>query len=1145
MKKKKKKKKDDLALDLTNSGQAPSAHLEQTDCDLNQANGNPHPAVESKYQYLIVASLFVLSGLSSLIYQVIWTRQLVFVFGSTTFASSTVLSLFMGGLALGAFLAGRVSQKIRKPFFCYGILELLIGAWAFFAPQLFELAIPIYKAAWQQTHMSVLPFSFLRFVVVGFILLPPTACMGATLPLLSRFVTRSLDIVADRVGTLYALNTLGAVCGAILAGFFLIPSFGLGVSTITAACTNILLAAIVCLLSAKWERHGSENGSDPISDQASSVKSKLSPQIIMVLLAFAISGAIAMINEVAWTRALLMVIGSTTYAFSVMLSTFLIGIFTGSFILARFSDRLKDPFFWFAVMQMLLCAAGILSVCLFNYLPYWNIAANLRFYENPEIGMYIRFGLAAIVLVPISVFLGAMFPLAVKTCAGDLDRVGRSVGTLYSANTLGAIIGAASAGFIIIPALGGEQALLCCAVANYLLGFLLLILSGKRALFMKITASIVLVILASWLLAKPEIWDKKLIVTSQRERRILGAASELTAYDEWRKFIDSKLKILLWKDGLCSNVCVAEHVKSKNISLFTNGHVDASMGVKDIVTQAGLATIPLLLRPGTESVAVVGWGSGSTAGFSFLFPIKRLVCAELEKHVLDTAPYFHKINFEAEKDPRLALEFNDGRNYLLATDEKFDLVISEPSNPWQAGVCNLYTKEFFEISKARLNKGGVFALWWQGLEVSEKSLTHVIASLKRTFKHVTVFAPEPANYCALASDDDLRLDLSVVAEALKDKKRKGPIAESVEIKYAADLAAMLCMVDDGIDKATAGAEPNTDDRNFIEFEVSKTYEQKRFQKGNQAWFLQNAGKLWDSIDWKDLKPLEKAEEMAMIAESASVLKRNTVELWAQESFKIFPNVHAMAILSFATTQKDDDFEGAIKKVTEDSKIIPQEYKTYLLRGLLKLNGGAPNRAQEDLAIAYKHLPDDQNCILRYAQSLMPETKQWYQKAIVPIADSGKAESNPKKVLELFSTIEQEEFFVENPQAALLRAAANLKLNPDQGIKLMEAYLHTHHGDSQAWAMLADAYAAKNDRSHENSCRSQAAERKLSEGTQLIRRAHKRYEAEEFRLCLELLKSGFALNPRSEFGDSVLESLASKYPPARELQKQREASSESE
>ena len=1131
LKKKKHKHKDAAHSEESASGVTEAEILEAL-------NKKPEPAQsrqEAPFQFAIVAALFILSGLSSLIYQVIWTRQLVFVFGSTTFASSTVLSVFMGGLALGAFLAGRFSEKTKNPFFWYGILELFIGIWALFAPQLFELATPIYKIAWQHTHMSALPFSFLRFVVVSIILLPPTASMGATLPLLSRFVTSSMDLVADRVGTLYALNTFGAVCGAVLAGFYLIPSFGLNISTVTAAAINILLALAVCFLCTRWQDRSADDESPPAE---STSKEKIPLQVVYILIAFGFSGAIAMINEVAWTRALLMIIGSTTYAFSVMLSTFLLGIFTGSLALARIADRLKQPFFWFAIMQICVCAAGILSVYLFNYFPYWNLIANSHFARNPDAGMYIRFGLASIVLVPITVFLGAMFPLAVKTCSNDLAKVGRSVGTLYSANTLGAIIGAAAAGFLVIPALGGEQTLLACAVANYVLGYVLLLLSRKQGLAIRIASSIALVILCAWLGSKPEIWDKRIVVASQRERRILSATPDLPSYEEWKDVADKRLKILYWKDGLCSNVAVAQSFKTNNISLFTNGHIDASLGSGDLVTQAALAAIPMLIRPTARDVAVVGWGSGTTAGYTFLFPVQKLVCAELEKYVFETSPYFHKINFEAEKDPRLQMEINDGRNYLLATDETFDLLISEPSNPWQAGVCNLYTKEFFEICKARLKKDGIFALWWQGNEVSVESLKKVMAALKQSFGNVTVFCAEPGNYCALATLSPLRIDLSVVAAALKNKKVRDATSGSMSITYADDLAAMLCMADDGIEKAIAGSPLNTDDRNYIEFEVAKTYEQKSFSVQNLPWFVDNAGSLWNAIEWKNYTPAQKAEELAMIAECASRLHRETAEFWARESFKAKPNVHGLAIMVINRAQNQDDYPAALQKLEEEAKFLPGENRLFYLRGLVQLHGGALLKARKNFQKAIAAEPTNNNYRYRLAQTYFPEPKAWYLQAAIPLADDGIQEMNPHKAMEILNSISASDpnFFEKTSEAAKLQAAVQMKVSLDNGIKLMEAFLKKDRGDSASWQLLADAYSEKNELGKANACRSQAQEKRLAESASILKKAQRRYDLGSFKLALAGVAKALELNPKSEDAQALLDSLSTKYPPAQEFRR---------
>ncbi|MBX9686522.1 MAG: fused MFS/spermidine synthase, partial [Candidatus Obscuribacterales bacterium] len=667
---------------------------------------NTEPGASKSFgsRFLIVALLFLLSGLSSLIYQVIWTRLLVFVFGSTTFATSTVLAVFMGGLALGSFVAGRYADNSKRPFLYYGILEAIIGIWALITPFLFSSAIPLYKFFFEPLHLQVIAFGLLRFSVAACILLLPTACMGATLPLLSCFVTKSLDEVGDRIGSLYAINTLGAVIGSVSAGFFLLPAFGLSVTTYLAAATNILLGLAVFLLSkSSWF-------SSPQTKTA--VESLISPDLESIpekkhlgslplsvkacMFTFAASGAIAMIYEVAWTRSLLMIIGSTTYAFTVMLSTFLIGIFLGSIIASRFVDRLKMPIVWFALLQICVCLAGFISIVLFGLLPYMNMVAGLYYGKSPEISMLCRFLGSGLVLVPISLCLGMIFPLAVKICARDFEKLGASIGTLYSMNTVGAIIGAFIAGFLVIPFLGSEKTLVFCSIANLILGVSLLCMFAPVRKSIKILSTFALLAVSFWSSQAPEFWDYDSLVSAQSKRRIISRQNleKIPSLEEWHQMNEYSGKLLFYKEGKTANVAIRYFNSPPSHALITNGHIDAS-DRNDMENQAVLAVFPLLLSKAPKDVCLVGWGSGVTAGYALRFPLKELVCSEIEPVVVETSPFFHSVNYKPESDGRTIVEPSDGRNYLLGTARKFDALLSEPSNPWQAGVCNLFTSEYF------------------------------------------------------------------------------------------------------------------------------------------------------------------------------------------------------------------------------------------------------------------------------------------------------------------------------------------------------------------------------------------------------------------------------------------------------------------
>jgi spermidine synthase len=1094
--------------------------------ETRSAASEKHPS-QHFWSLVFAIVLFFFSGASSLIYQVIWTRQMVFIFGSTSFASATVLSAFMGGLAIGSYSAGRVADKIKNPFLLYGLLEGAIGITALSAPFLFDAVLPIYKSFWLQFHLSLLPFSLLRFLIVFFILIIPTACMGATLPLLSRVITDKLSVVGSRVGLLYSINTLGAVFGAISGGFLLIPNLGLNASTMLAAAGNVILALSVVGLNSRFlsmaqeipilvsdnvlaekmdegkhkkqskrkkkkrqqekaaEIEPTDSDSEPKANRnleeqsTSSDVSKLSRDAIFIMICFGISGAIAMIYEVSWTRALLLIVGSTTYAFSIMLSTFLIGIFLGSLLATRIVDRLNNAALSFALLQVILGLAGMLAIFLFNYLPYLNLAANNFDIHNADLGMTVRFFLSGLVFLPITLVLGASFPFAVKACTADLERLGRSVGTLYSVNTMGAIVGSFAAGFFIIPALGVEQTLIACSAANTVCGAILLfnLQAENRNLLLVTGSSLCAISLLFWAWQKPEIWDIHALTSSQKSRRglTLRTRTNLLPFQKWKADIDKSFQILFRKDGMCANVVVVEY-PDKQRALFTNGHIDASDTANDMPTQILLPSIPLLLHPHPLTMADVGWGSGCTMGYALLFPIENMVCAEIEPSVVETSSFFHHVNLAPEKDKRLRIEINDGRNYLLATEEKFDVISSEPSNPWQAGVCNLYTKEYFQICHDRLKPGGIFAMWWQFNEVPHDDLARVFAALKKIFKHVVVFQTFPGDIAACASDEPIKINLQAVEQCLKSNPQlRRNLAAHAHLEFPEDLALRVCITDEAIDKLLSGVQPNTDDRNYIEFDVSRTYEQKLYSQENYEWMTANSGKPWDMIDWTNYSDDEKARRLAGIAERAFLSKNPLASAWAVQSLRVKPNYFAMCLIALSSAQVEADFKTALYFANEAVNKFPQEVKPLCVRGIVELEAGAPLKARRDFSAAL--LLDPSNRLYKYklAQTYMPDLRDWYQIASVAIQDDGVAQADPERFIDLASPLLNDPALLkQNPQALAFMGAAQLSIGKcENAISALDSYLKYKPDDIRALRLISEAYRRTGETAKSQSAKAKA------------------------------------------------------------------------
>jgi spermidine synthase len=982
--------------------------------------------------FALTAVLFVASGFSSLIYQVVWTRMLVLVFGSTTFATSTVLAVFMGGLALGSFVAGRVSDKIKRPFFYYGVLEGVIGLWALLVPFLFAAAVPLYQVVWQGLHPTVLPFSLLRFMMAAVILILPTACMGATLPLLSRFVTASLDYVGERVGTLYSVNTLGAVAGAMLAGFGLLPALGLSATTLIAALINFLICGLVIWLAPMLEHRGlaasadsSAAGQQPEDKPAAAPLSRVTR---LAIISFGISGAAAMIYEVGWTRTLLMVIGSSNYAFTIMLSTFLIGIFLGSFVCARIVDRARDPLAWFAKLEIGVFFFGFMSMALFNYLPWWNLQLNAILPADPTASICARFVLASLILSPLTFCLGAIFPTIVKASTKELEAVGKSVGTLYSINTLGAIIGAFTAGFILVPWLGVERTLIVASVVNLVLGVGLCLCLESIPKYVRIAMAIVSLPVLYWCLGMPDIWNRSIMLMAQSERRrMVRSALTYQTFDKWRTQVESNMDYLFWKDGASSTVGIMRWKDTGSHSLVTNGHVDASDGM-DKNTQILLSAYPLLWKPDAKDVAVIGWGSGMTLGTASLFPVKSITAIELEPAVIEASKFFHRLNHYPEKNPLVHLEVNDGRNYMLATDKKFDAILSEPSNPWQAGVCNLFTKEYFQVCRQRLNSGGIFAFWLQTVEIPPENLREILSALRSVFPYTFGLNSDRTNVVVLASDQPLKLDFDRLKAAFKSKALAKDLAE-VDINSPEALLARVAAASDGIEEMTRGFRPNVDDTNRLEFAVGRTYENRFFMNEDRQLFVDFCGNPWQDISFGAMTAKQKAASLAEIGRQALLIGANIHgALWAQASVRVEPSAEAYRVAGIAAMQEGEEGE-AQKLWAKALEIDPKNIDTLQTRGVACLESGQIGAARADFAKVLAIEPENKPAQLHMAQtfSSLQQAPAPNQKSLLFLRSVVKDQS-PETVVKYLEPLAGDPKFVNNhPETLLLLGQADYQL----------------------------------------------------------------------------------------------------------------------
>src|SRR5215510_13266284 len=703
--------------------------------------------------------LFVGSGCSALIYEVVWFQLLELVVGTTAVSLGVLLATFMGGLCVGSLLLPRFVPLAHHPLRVYARLELGIAALGL----LVLFGLPVFGNLYVANANHGVVSMLLRAVLAIICLLPPTVLMGATLPAIARLI-ESTPSGVSWLGFFYGGNIAGAVIGSLLAGFYLLRVYDMATATYVAITLNVAVAAVAWVLSTRVAAPGQRAEPTPaqavtVSAEATAVPRSVTRRgkvratgaretrrdthtrganlyglrtwPISVYVAIALSGLTALGAEVIWTRILSLLFGGTVYTFSLIAAAFLCGLGIGSAKgawLARYSER---PGLLLAGFQVGAAAAVAWGAALVNRAyPYWPIDPALA--PGPWFNFQIDLVRAFIAIVPAACFWGASFPLALAAAAPRGDDPARGVGALYAANTIGAVIGALVFSLLIIPAFGTQDA-------------------QQLLIWAALAASAVMLM---W----PPPTDAPIpagrrIAMSLGGLVIAGAAAatvapvppDVVAYG--RQIATFKGASYLYEgEGLNSSIAVSESeggIRNFHVS----GKVEASTEVHDMRLQRMLGHISALMHPDPHSVLIVGFGAGVTAGSFVLHPgIKRIVICEIEPLIPRmVAPYFTKENNDVVHDPRVEIVYDDARHYILTTNEKFDIITSDPIHPWVKGAASLYTKEYFELVKSHLNPGGVVTQWVPLYQSTEDVIKSEVATFSSVFPYGTIWSNQYAS----------------------------------------------------------------------------------------------------------------------------------------------------------------------------------------------------------------------------------------------------------------------------------------------------------------------------------------------------------------------------------------------------------------
>ena len=755
-----------------------------------------------KERFWPYAVLFAFSGSSGLVYQVVWVRKLQYTFGVTAFAVASVLAAFFFGLALGSAWGGRISDRLRSPLLAYGIVEIVIGMSALLiTPFLDRLDLAL------RTVSTVFDGNFwtlqaARFLITLSVLLIPTTLLGVTVPLMSRGLVSTVSNIGSRMAVLYAANTFGAVIGVIVSGFYLIERVGLNATVWVAGGVSIIVGIIAIRLQQHMPQYAM------VRKTVKSVPTETTnPSTVhgsVLLLVMGISGAMGLGLEVVWTRILIQTQGASAYIFCTVLAIFLIGIALGSYVVKYRIDRWSN-----IVAKLAFCEAGIglMTIVgipvLFLVMPLLTkmlfIALGLDIYQY-SFAAWILWCIGA--LLPVTVLLGATFPLAVRILSNDVKYVGMNVGKLYAANTFGGVVGVLVIGFILIPQLGIHRSVLVIAGIQAVLAIVLMVVWRAR----EARAILGYLMIPLSLMVAASIFFSAAMVRSIMTRGLHG--SPVLAYEEdyygtlvvsQEKRRDTPYK-RLWVNGVSYSSSSPEALHYMRLQ----GH------------------IPMIMYPGEPKRAlVICFGAGITAGSVSTYTGVKLTVAEISRAVVNHGQMFSDVNenITDQKDIRIVIE--DGRNFLLRNvSEVFDVVTLEPPPPIQAGVANLYTKEFYQLVRERLTANGVAAQWIPLHTQNEDYTKILIATFVDVFPNASLWWTEAGDALIVGRVNNEPLPQGHLNKLFANAETMKSLSQ-IGIHNEIEFSANFLLDSDGLRRYVEDAPVMSDDHPVVEYQVPK------------------------------------------------------------------------------------------------------------------------------------------------------------------------------------------------------------------------------------------------------------------------------------------------------------------------------------
>lgn len=802
---------------------------------------------------LLILVCFFFSGLTALIYEIIWMRMIGEVVGGAPFAVSAILFVFMGGMGGGSFLASRRIDNFNttRLIRAYGSLELLIGVYAFCVPIILLLFKFLYSMLYNALFGFPLIYNFFIFAGALLLLGIPTLCMGATLPILCKFYVARLSHIGTHTGRLYGLNTIGAATGSMLCGFWMIQSLSVWGTLLIAVGINIAIGLICLGVSpqaapagrpGKQKRNTPRNRKDqhPQKPPQAGLSAETDPPtqpdwvIYAALVIFLISGFSAMTYEVIWTKLLGLLVGPTTYSFTIVLATFIIGLALGNMVFGWLADRVKNTIALLVATQIAAAflALGASQIMGGGQLFFTKLIFNFKDHFT-ALSLAKAAALFALMMPP-TLFLGATFPLVAKIYSRSLLYIGRSIGIAYTVNTVGAVLGSICAGLILIPFVGKENGLkiviglqLGVAVVT---GFVVLI--RQKSAGLKAVGLAAVAVVGLYLCIAYPAWNRHLLAKGKYHRfEEISFSQEVLPGTGWLDALFGGADILAplergelvyYGDGIGGFTTVLKYPGPFGVpeySMANSGKMDAS-SLGDMNTQTALAHFPMLFAEDPKRVMVLGLASGITAGEVLHYPIEQLDVVDINDRVEAASRFFDPWNNNVLDDPRTRLIFQDGRAHLALTDKPYDVVISEPSNPWMAGMATLFTQDFFRIAKNKLTQNGIYVQWFHCYQMDWSTFTLIGRTFADVFPHSMLVSTSPQgfgrDYLLVGFNSaESELNWENARESIKYLKKSSNITMADPELYARQI------VSEDLNLLFGQGPINTDDLPLLEFAAPK------------------------------------------------------------------------------------------------------------------------------------------------------------------------------------------------------------------------------------------------------------------------------------------------------------------------------------